>query len=115
MCLHKSVSVEQKISTEYKFCKLQKSTEDSSAQDTLVNEAVFRPRPLLDQLAESLKCAHVVSYIRAIPKVYEPYFVARNHLTATMVKVAITEPARMTLAEPVVWNNLIDGRLEEGV
>ena len=69
---------------------------DSIAQDILLNEALIKPKPLLDQLAEGLECLGILQLIRAFPVTLGPLFMAQQPLLAVVTKKLLVKPRGMT-------------------
>jgi len=79
---------------------------DSIAQDILLNEALIKPKPLLDQLAEGLECLGILQLIRAFPVTLGPLFMAQQPLSGGVVKKLLVKPGGMTGQEEEVWECL---------
>lgn len=92
------------------------STKDSIAQDILLNEALIKPKPLLDQIAEGLKCLGVLKLVRAFPVAFGSVFMTQGQLTAQVVKKLLVKPTLIEQQEQV-WQcleNFLDVCSEEG-
>ena len=74
----------------------------------MLNEALIKPKPLLDQLAEGLECLGILQLIHAFPVTMGPMFMAQQPLSAVVVKNLLVKPSGMTEQQEEVWQCLED-------
>ena len=79
----------------------------------MLNEALIKPKPLLDQLAEGLECLGILQLIRAFPVTLGLMFMAQQPLSAAVVKNLLVKPSGMTTARGgLAVSRRLSGRMQ---